>query len=518
MSNMINPFKSVGKIVTGEDFIGRESAIEELRTRVLNTPLANAAIVGLPRIGKSSLMKQVFMENADSLWETERIVAVWYSFVDYNDDAIDGRPEDVFLDILQIIVRTLKMRGFSDDDVNEYVRRASIPGIRFQQLSSEIVGFFDELTIINKIGVIICIDEFDYSKDVFSRSYFQLLRKITDDYPSVAVVTTSRRSILDIEKDSGGGSSFYETCLHVFLKPFNDDEVAMQRSLVGELSDEEEELIDNAAGNHPFLNALVLMRYFQSRDMEGSIDESYQDILSYYNRLFQRVLKKDHLDDKVIYVYSGFLDAVSQDEEEYILKKYGLFKAVQTEPSLVTHVNGSDMQQFEYVPFCGSFNEYMRQLYRKNPYKLIWPRAERSIKLMISKALELKYGKNHSDWLKPVEEIVVQNYNQKHFNLLKNQLEDELVHYPENGSDNIVDQLYPRDFNYFITEFWNDSIGEILGQTLPYWTERIDFIAGKVRNPESHSRLLLDDETKSKATIICQEIIDCAQKAFGPIE
>ena len=518
MSNMINPFKSVGKVVTGEDFIGRESALEELRTRVLNIPLANAAIVGLPRIGKSSLMKQAFIEIADSLWDKDRIVAVWYSFVDYNDDAIDGRPEDVYLDILQEIVRSLKMHGFANDYVNEYALRAAKPGIRFQQLSSEIRGFFDELTIFNKIGVIICIDEFDYSKDVFSRSYFQLLRKITDDYPNVAVVTTSRRSILDIEKDSGGGSSFYETCLHIYLKPFNDDEVAMQRSLVGELSDEEEELLDNAAGNHPFLNALVLLRYYQSRDMEGSIDESYQDILSYYNRLFERVLKKDHLDDKVINVYSGFLDAVSQDEEEYILKKYGLFKAVQTNSSLAPSVSASDMQQFEYVPFCGSFNEYMRQLYRKNPYKLIWPRAERSIKLMISKALELKYGKNHSDWLMPVEAIVVKNYNQKHFDLLLKQMEDELVHYPENGSDNIVDQFYPRDFNYFITEFWNDSIGDVLGHTLSYWTERIEFIAGKVRNPESHSRLLLDDETKSKATIVCQEIIDCAQKAFGPIE
>ena len=173
---------------------------------------------------------------------------------------------------------------------------------------------FRILTIFNKIGVIICIDEFDYSKDVFSRSYFQLLRKITDDYPNVAVVTTSRRSILDIEKDSGGGSSFYETCLHIYLKPFNDDEVAMQRSLVGELSDEEEELLDNAAGNHQYLNALVLLRYYQSHDMEGSIDESFQDILSYYNRLFQRVLKRDHLDDKVINIYSGFYDAVSQDD------------------------------------------------------------------------------------------------------------------------------------------------------------------------------------------------------------
>ena len=518
MNSMINPFKSVGKIVTGNYFVGREAVIDELRSRVLDMPLANAAIVGLPRIGKSSLMNHVFIENADSLWETDRIVTVWYTFKDYSDDSIEGKPEDVFVDIIQRIVSILKKHGFVDDEVNEYARRAAIPGIRFQQLGKEITDFFDEVTITNDIGVIICIDEFDYSKEVFSRAYFQLLRQITDDYPNVAIVTTSRRSILDIEKDSGGGSSFYETCLHIFLKPFSDEEVAIQRSLAGDLSDEEDELLDDAAGNHPYLNALVLLRYFQSHDMEGSIDESYQNILTYYNRLFERVLKRDHLDDKVINIFSGFLDAVSQDEEEYILKKFGLFKAVQNGSSPVSLVTGTDLQQFEYVPFCGSFDAYMRQLYKKNPYKLIWPRAERSIKVIISKSLETKYGNNHSDWINPVKSIVVENFNQKHFEQLMNQMEDELIHYPENGSDNIVDQLYPKDFNYFIKEFWDDSISHVLGHTLLYWTDRIDFLAGKVRNPESHSRLLLDDETKSKATIVCKEIIECAEKAYGHIE
>ena len=102
MNSMINPFKSVGKIVTGNDFVGREAVIDELRSRVLDMPLANAAIVGLPRIGKSSLMNHVFIENADSLWETDRIVTVWYTFKDYSDDSIEGKPEDVFVDIIRL--------------------------------------------------------------------------------------------------------------------------------------------------------------------------------------------------------------------------------------------------------------------------------------------------------------------------------------------------------------------------------------------------------------------------------
>ena len=520
MNSSINPFKGVGKVVSGNNFIGRSNEINELKTRVLDIPLANAAIVGLPRVGKSSLMNKVFIENADKIWEDYNCITVWYTFKDYSDDSIDARPEDVFIDIMQKIVRELKKRGFEDSDVNEYVRRAALPGIRFQQLGKEVSDFFDELTLINDIGKIICIDEFDYSKEVFSKAYFQLLRQISDDYKKVAVVTTSRRSILDIEKDSGGGSSFYETCLHVFLKPFSDEEVELQRELAGEISDDEEELLDSVAGNHPFLNALVLYRYFASHDMESSVDESFQDVLSYYNRLFQRVLKKDKLDDKVINIYSGFLDAVSQDEEEYILKKYGLFKTVNHGNTESASSENHEMQQLEYVPFCSSFDEYMRQLYRKNPYKLIWPKAERGIKLVISNALESKYGSNHTDWLEHVERIISEHFSHtkipnKHFNDLVTQMENELVHYPDNGSDNIIDQLYPKDFPYFITALWNNGIQTILGHDLTYWTDRLNFIASKVRNPESHSRLLLDDATKQRASIICQEIIECTEQAFG---
>lgn len=518
MNNSINHFKSVGKVATGTSFIGRNLEMSQLRERVFGNPLANASIVGLPRIGKSSLMNKVFIEDADYIWESMHCISVWYTFIDYSDDSIESRPEDVFLDIIQDIERSLKKRGFQDPDVSEYARRASAQNIRFQGFKQEVKSFFDEITEVHGISIVICIDEFDYSKEVFSRAYFQLLRQISDDFPKVSIVTTSRRSILDIEKDSGGGSSFYETCLPIYLGPFSNEEVEQQRSLAGNLSEEDEELLDDACGNHPYLNALVLNQFCQGQDIETSIDESFQDVLSYYNRLFNRVLKKDHLDDKVINVYSGFLDAVSQDEEEYILKRYGLFKPVAQDDINSSSSVDTGMKQFDYVPFCKSFDEYMRQLYRKNPYKIVWPRAERSIKLIISKALESIHGPKHSSWYDHVETIVLSYYNQKHFNQLRNQMEDELVHYHENGSDNIVDQLYPKDFRPFIEEFWDCYIKAILGHDLVYWQERLDFIAGKVRNPESHSRLLLDEGTKQKATIICKEIIDCAEKAFGKID
>lgn len=511
MNSNMNPFKSVGKVVSGDLFIGRRKEILELENRVFGSPLANASIVGLPRVGKSSLMHKVFIDRKDFLWESEKCLVVWYTFMEYS-----GRAEDVIIAILQCILRALGKKGVINEELNEYCRRASSENIRDSQFATEVIAFFDELTD-NEISVIICIDEFDYSKDIFSYFHFQLLRYISNEFANVAFVTTSRRSILDIEKDSGGGSVFYETDYVVFLKPFTDEEVDIQRSLVGELSESDEVLLDNACGNHPYLNALVLNQYYMNKDMEASVDESYQSILSYYNRLFEKVLKKDKLDIKVINIYSGFLDAVSQDEEEYILKRYGLFKAISPNND---HASSEDteMKQFEYVPFCQSFDEYMRQLYRKNPYKLLWPRAERSIKLIISKALEEIHGPKHADWYLPVKSIILSYYNLAHYNKLVNQMENELIHYPDKSSDNIVDQFYPKDFFPFIKNLWDPTIKNILGKDLIYWEDRFELIAGKVRNPESHSRLLLDEETIGRATIICEEIIKAAEQTFGKVE
>ena len=51
-----NPFADNAGIVTDNRFVGRKSEIFEIHTRVLGELYGNWAIVGLPRIGKSSLV------------------------------------------------------------------------------------------------------------------------------------------------------------------------------------------------------------------------------------------------------------------------------------------------------------------------------------------------------------------------------------------------------------------------------------------------------------------------------
>ena len=61
--NITNPFADNAGIVTGNRFVGRQFEIDEIHTRVLGELYGNLAIVGLPRIGKSSIVWNALIVN-----------------------------------------------------------------------------------------------------------------------------------------------------------------------------------------------------------------------------------------------------------------------------------------------------------------------------------------------------------------------------------------------------------------------------------------------------------------------
>ena len=84
-----NPFASAGTIVNGDLFVGRSVELTEVYNRVLGKNFGNLSIVGIPKIGKSSLMQALY-DRRNELYDNNKYVVV----VRRKDLSI---PEDAFV-------------------------------------------------------------------------------------------------------------------------------------------------------------------------------------------------------------------------------------------------------------------------------------------------------------------------------------------------------------------------------------------------------------------------------------
>ena len=497
MEQNTNPFAGFGAIVRGESFVGRDIEIKRVHQRVLSNEFGNIGIVGIPKIGKSSLIDNALYKERQVLWATKKYLVVWHSMKSTDS------PIKFFIKLVLGVYEDLK-RNKVDESLLQYLnesltelKRADISYIETEHY---LLTFFGDITA-SGIRVIVCIDEFDHAKDIFKEVHYQLLRTLSyEPNHKICLVTTSRRNIYDIEYYSGGGSTLFGTFDYLYLGCFSDPETIELFSLVKEpLKIEEGDKISilEITGNHPYLLALVTYKYLSEisngRPLNEILDDVKVDVLKYFDDIFY-VLDQDGLAQKLIRFYSGILDGISQSEEEYI-KKYGLFKMIAKD---------------DFVPFSELFESYLKLKWRESPFKDTWPEAERSIRKLISDGLNHVYG---ASW----EGSVVSDLPNIKFpppdvdliGTLKDQRRKEQKNFGPRASNNLVDQMLPRHYPIFIKLHWTEYYQNILGNTEAYWLDNLDFIAKVIRNPIQHSRqgLLTSDEL-NKGTLICHEIID----------
>lgn len=498
MNDNYNPFSSVGGIVEGNSFVGRQNEIRDIYERLLGQEFGNVAIVGIPKIGKSSLMQEALSSKSEILWNEHKYIIIWNTLKISEDASVREEKRSVFLRLISEVYHFLKKHHQTEllKDLDEYYRIIMDQSVVWSEFEQNILYFFEEI-VYSKIRVIYCLDEFDYSKDILGESEYQLLRELSyRNSNKIAIVTTSRRSIYDIEHYSGGGSNFYGTFENIYLKPFNNSEHIMQCNLVKDIPQKDVDLLYDIHGGHPYLNALVLKKYLTNHNVDTANQGINQDILLYYKDLFY-VMEKDDLADKVDKLYCGYNVGVTEAQEDYIYNCYGIFRE-----------NSEGFME----PFSRTFDNVLRQRYRENPFSLIWPQAERAIRKCITYAMTEEYGdEDYNLWIDEINDFP--GLNKERFRMWKDQMANEINQYRARASRNIIDQLYPKDYSFFFKFFWDKYLEEIFGLTSQHWIRNLDYIATKIRNPEMHSRKnLISPEDQQKATIICQEIIDCVKR------
>ena len=360
--------------------------------------------------------------------------------------------------------------------------------------------------------IIFILDEFDEARNKFESnpSAFREIRHLGYDSEQygIAFVTTSRRSIRDIEIQSKVSSTLDGIFGKEYLIGYNSKEMHDYYQLYKKnginLNDKHKQRIEYYCGGHPYLLASLgfeIVESFKENEL-FDIDIIFEKIMlqffDYYEQLIS-LLKEDKTFLNLLQILFGPKINVSPSIVDELLV-YGLI------------IKGEKY----YKAFSEHFQNYLKYKEKEEVIELdIWKlisQAEKGLRKLILHTLDKNFGDN---WEK--------NYPKKYkdipnkmsrlntiFDKLKEAYKRDISQYGSLALNlTLLDQTYIHQlFDYFILFSWNDLFKPIFQKNNKYWNE-IKKHLEKIRNPIAHQKIeiLLESEIK-KAEEYCIEILN----------
>lgn len=294
----------VGPEATGDSFLGRKAEVEKLDEDIfLNEGTCH--LVGIPRIGKSSLIKRVLSLHADeedclilklTMGEGSSAFQFWRDVWEgilsgLKEKGIPMTPFQPFLNRLQAI----------DGDDPKWYSRMNVP---LKQLCRALGK--------NNLRLILVIDEFDAVLTVFGQEiwHYQLLRTLASEREhSITCVVISRRSLSLLEGRGSILSTFHGVFPSQRILGFNKRDMEEVYSTLAaydiQLTDSAMDRMTYYTGNIPMLCCILCKRLVDKHRRETAdadlIDELWRDsreeVHTYYDDLISRLRDDGFLDD-----------------------------------------------------------------------------------------------------------------------------------------------------------------------------------------------------------------------------
>lgn len=504
--SLTNPFADFGKIVSGERFVGRVLELRKISQRIEGDVFGNLAIMGLPRIGKSSLAWQAIMLKKEAFLENNTIPIYFQVGSCKNHFSFFKQMVSLLLDELEFIC--------SDPKITKVISIAE----QIKEIADEtefylLVNKFFKFVKLLGYKAIYVLDEFDSVQSFFDVSNFQTLRELSiSPETSICLVTCSRKTIQEIEAINGAISNFYGTFSEIRLGMFDDDSMEQYWSRVEPIFSPTEEYkndINFYVGRHPFLLDF-LNDYCYNHNIRTDLDnidlnEIRLELLHHFNTI-EGTLNHEDLLNKAIQLVVGPVYNVTKIQEEKLLK-YQFLRIIDNQEKLniLGRLMGSSFQGKSYVLFSDYFTNIFEQQYIQNiDYWPIWSETEKMIRNLIKVYVEEKYGPN---WEVDIEAEFGTSQNWSiPYNELKETRRRTLNLFP-NASENLIDYTLTKDmYNLFISPAWRDWFNQVFGADKKSWANRFVFLA-QVRNPVAHNnKEFISDEDITKATEYCKLI------------
>jgi hypothetical protein len=302
-----NPFVGYGTIASDERFVGRDTERGSLRRRLYEAR-SSAALIGLTRMGKSSLANQILRETPD-----EQTLTGWINIATVRSGAEALREVLAMCPSDAALHATFTTAG-SAHEVTEIPIHDLYRMIR------------DSLLRLGRSGghLVVVLDEFDSIKNFpDARDFLNLLRELVyyPDRIPMAALAVARRPIDRIEVEAADISSFAGVCDSVYLRPMEYDQVRAMAARSGDLAGDAPDVAWKYAAGHPFLSEVAFCRMLEHGMTDiGRVLQA--DLSSYYKKL-EDFMRREELWEPLLKLASG--QGIEVDVEQgSLVRRYGL--------------------------------------------------------------------------------------------------------------------------------------------------------------------------------------------------
>lgn len=502
-----NPVADYGSIVYGQRFVGRADELHQIGQRVMGPIYGNLAIMGLPRIGKSSLAWQAIMTKYDELIKNKTLPVFFQ--VGSCESALS-----FYKQLVNLVHNELEF--ICEDDRYEKFSTKIILEIDAAQEKCAIIPLVQKyFKLVKRLGfkIIYVFDEFDSVQAIFSVSDFQTLRELsTKPDTKICIVTCSRKTIQEIESKDGAISNFYGTFSEIRLGMFSKDDMLLYWNRLSEDYDISQGYKDSTefyVGYHPYLLDMCNDYSFRNHDFFTNINDVEEIRIQLWHqfRTIQDTLANEGLLDKAIQLVLGPAYNVTKLEEERLLK-FQFIKKTDNEEKIevLGRLTGpsADEKGKTYMCFSDYFTIYFdRQHWESIDYWPLWTATEKAIRRIIKTYIKNQFTE---DWETEIYAKYGKSQNwAKQFDSVKGVRESQRSKYPS-ASLNLIDYTMSREmYNVFMSPAW-DWFQKVFVGNKKDWASKFNYLA-EIRNPMAHNnREFISQEQITIATQYCEEI------------
>lgn len=486
---MPNPFADYGTVISGERFIGRQKELRLVEDRLFGeSGFGSLAVIGLPRIGKTSLLAEA-VRKAEPKLGTLRAVVV------REDVGAFGSIDDLFHSLIENLVERLRERGLATKAVELAAARA----LKASPITFERVR--DVFRRIRQEGMrAVCIlDEFDAGRYLFAGAAqcFHWLRELCSNPEfKAAFVFASKRRLADVARLAGHNSDYWANVLmSLTLRPFSHEDITTiseRLEASGVLANPEASReISAICGRHPYLLDAYAFHAWERASLKQALDaawfhESMREVVHEYFQQVITILRDGPMLGNLVQVIAGPQWSVGPDDVDELVD-YGVL-SVEEGPRLRA--------------FSEGFEEYVRFVEQSVEIWPLWRSTERALRDGLETLLSKEFGES---WPSEVKK--------KYPNLAKlireceDKMSKEHARFGPRAVSSILAYGYPSDLYQIMGAYWARLGEPLLGSDKQGWAVKFALLS-KVRTPLAHNRdEAVEQCERIQAEGICREIL-----------